>query len=182
MSQAGAAWSRAAATASWPSRSTRPVAGTSRSTCGRKRLWLANKDETELFRGGRRGRESWLTAAIPMDNPYCSCKLTRVRRVAEEAILANGVARLRPGETFLEVAKLLPGRSVQMATQHWFRVMKPKVGAGATAARAGAAKRVPIGKIVTLPDGEHTAFAVCFHCPSWLRHRLLPRVSTALRG
>ena len=23
-------------------------------------------------------RESWLTAAIPMDNPYCSCKLTRV--------------------------------------------------------------------------------------------------------
>ena len=27
-----------------------------------------------------RGRgESWLTAAIPMDNPYCSCKLTRVR-------------------------------------------------------------------------------------------------------
>ena len=26
-----------------------------------------------------RGRKSWLTAAIPMDNPYCSCKLTRVR-------------------------------------------------------------------------------------------------------
>ena len=23
--------------------------------------------------------ESWLTAAIPNDNPYCSCKLTRVR-------------------------------------------------------------------------------------------------------
>ena len=23
--------------------------------------------------------ESWLTAAIPMENPYCSCKLTRVR-------------------------------------------------------------------------------------------------------
>ena len=23
--------------------------------------------------------ESWLTAAIPMDNPYCSCKLTRVQ-------------------------------------------------------------------------------------------------------
>ena len=32
-------------------------------------------------RGGGRGRpgESWLTAAIPMDNPYCSCKLTRGR-------------------------------------------------------------------------------------------------------
>ena len=24
--------------------------------------------------------ESWLTAAVPVDNPYCSCKLTRVRR------------------------------------------------------------------------------------------------------
>ena len=25
---------------------------------------------------------SWLTAAIPMDNPYCSCKLTRVPTAA----------------------------------------------------------------------------------------------------
>ena len=24
-------------------------------------------------------QRSWLTAAIPVDNPYCSCKLTRVR-------------------------------------------------------------------------------------------------------
>ena len=23
--------------------------------------------------------ESWLTAAMPTDNPYCSCKLSRVR-------------------------------------------------------------------------------------------------------
>ena len=33
--------------------------------------------------GGVRTRgaagESWLTAAIPIENPYCSCKLTRVR-------------------------------------------------------------------------------------------------------
>ena len=32
--------------------------------------------------GARRcggGESSWLTAAIPMDSPYCSCKLTRVR-------------------------------------------------------------------------------------------------------
>ena len=39
--------------------------------------------------GGRRRRavSTWLTAAIPMDNPYCSCKLTRVR------------SRCRPGRT-----------------------------------------------------------------------------------
>ena len=30
----------------------------------------------------RRLGESWLTAAIPIENPYCSCKLTRVRGVA----------------------------------------------------------------------------------------------------
>ena len=27
--------------------------------------------------------ESWLTAAIPTENPYCSCKLTRVRSSAD---------------------------------------------------------------------------------------------------
>ena len=31
-----------------------------------------------------RRSESWLTAAIPVDHPYCSCKLTRVRLAQEE--------------------------------------------------------------------------------------------------
>ena len=37
--------------------------------------------------------ESWLTAATPMNNLYCSCKLTRVRRLpAERLTVAVGVA------------------------------------------------------------------------------------------
>ena len=35
---------------------------------------------------------------------------------------------------------------------------------------------------VTLPNGDDTAFALCFHCPSWLRHRLCLVCSTAFRG
>ena len=31
-----------------------------------------------------------LTAAIPMDNPYCSCKLTRVRPSPPQVLLDNG--------------------------------------------------------------------------------------------
>ena len=29
-------------------------------------------------RRSTRSNESWLTAAVPMENPYCSCNLTRV--------------------------------------------------------------------------------------------------------
>ena len=34
--------------------------------------------------------ESWLTAATPVDNPYCSCKLTRVRRHPDHDDQADG--------------------------------------------------------------------------------------------
>ena len=38
-----------------------------------------------------------LTAAIPMENPYCSCKLTRVRAVGEavDVVVPDGIG---PGE------------------------------------------------------------------------------------
>ena len=39
---------------------------------------LHRPDHVQLRPGVQPG-ESWLTAAIPMDSPYCSCKLTRVR-------------------------------------------------------------------------------------------------------
>ena len=35
--------------------------------------------------------ESWLTAAIPMDNPRCSSKLTRVRPVAKHQPLFDEI-------------------------------------------------------------------------------------------
>ena len=37
------------------------------------------------------GCESWLTAAIPMENPYCSCKLTRVRYADHGDVLAVAI-------------------------------------------------------------------------------------------
>ena len=45
-----------------------------------------------------RTNESWLTAAIPMDNPYCSCRLTRGSTVSQ----AETLKRLR------EIEKLEP--------------------------------------------------------------------------
>ena len=40
--------------------------------------------------------QSWLTTAIPMDSPFCSCKLTRVRsRTAPAAALARPAGRPR---------------------------------------------------------------------------------------
>ena len=39
---------------------------------------LRGPQSTGLMLGSRKVT-SWLTAAVPMDNPYCSCKLTRVR-------------------------------------------------------------------------------------------------------
>ena len=50
--------------------------------------------------GGRQpageGGSSWLTAAIPMDNPYCSCKLTAQRSTAGEAPPAGGECTTQP--------------------------------------------------------------------------------------
>ena len=37
--------------------------------------------------------ESWLTAATPVGNPYCSCKLTRVRLRAGAAMIIQKFAR-----------------------------------------------------------------------------------------
>ena len=49
---------------------------------------------------GQIAGQSWLTAAIPMDNPYCSCKLTCVRsRLAQQA-----VGRWRPVRSRVQAA------------------------------------------------------------------------------
>ena len=51
------------------------------------------QDESGCERGHARG-EPWLTAALPMDNPYCSCKLTtRVRSILKEEMAADMAAR-----------------------------------------------------------------------------------------
>ena len=47
----------------------------------------------ETWRNESLNGESWPTAAIPMDNPYCSCKLTRVR-LAGEPFAYSGSWRL----------------------------------------------------------------------------------------
>ena len=56
--------------------------------------------------------QSWLTTAIPVDNPDCSCKLTRVRRVADRF---PGRRRARPAR-LARVAALggrrLPGIAI----------------------------------------------------------------------
>ena len=40
----------------------------------------AQEQHVRRARQRRPGEWPWLTAAIPIENPYCSCKLTRVRR------------------------------------------------------------------------------------------------------
>ena len=39
---------------------------------------MARRDDRRRRQVPEGAGESWLTAAIPMENPYCSCKLTRV--------------------------------------------------------------------------------------------------------
>ena len=56
---------------------------------GRPRFKVARSVFIEADHG-----ESWLTAAIPMDSPYCSCKLTRVRvQALLDAVFDNDPAR-----------------------------------------------------------------------------------------
>ena len=67
-------------------------------------------DALKVFAG-----ESWLTAAIPMDNPYCSCRLTR--KHARPAM----VARKMPA------AVLIGPDSGYKAAEAWLRSYLPQV-------------------------------------------------------
>ena len=52
--------------------------------------------------------ESWPTAAIPLDNPHCSCQLTRVRPdTAERKALAKLAASAGTTPTMVAAASLV---------------------------------------------------------------------------
>ena len=43
--------------------------------------------------------EVWLTAAVPMENPYCGCKLTRARAPAVQRCWSRSSSRSGPTVT-----------------------------------------------------------------------------------
>ena len=62
----------------------------------------------EIFQvvGSHNGEWSRLTAAIPMDNPYCSCKLTRDAGLESGGSLVRLVADFGDNQTASETARL----------------------------------------------------------------------------
>ena len=65
-----------------------------------------------------RRRESRLTAAIPMDDPYCSCKLTRVRSFRPCQPATFSPLRLRTG---------LEGSRLAIAYTVWILLHPPLI-------------------------------------------------------
>ena len=82
--------------------------------------------------------ESWLTAAIPMESPYCSCKLTRCS-VAEDM---RTVVRLNPNATdAMKACSRLQGFVRQMEKMKQGTPAAPQAAKPAAAAPAASKKK-----------------------------------------